>query len=206
MSSEIYDNSYVKYISQFKANNIDNTKTIENQWIAVVDNLSEYYKSRIIIKVKAKEKIIFQLFGFGGYVEKFIASKLFLYSLPLLAIFGFTIAFILWMIDGPNLSYFATLTGIYIITDVFTTIHFLNTHKILYSLIFNTFDFTLLYGHERLSFHRIRIQRSLTINVRCCLFMWFHQSPVGNSGDHQTKVFAFSVNSIVFDHVDSATS
>ena len=141
MSDEIFDNSYIKYIRQFKANNTDNTKTIENKWIAIVDNLSEYYKSRLIPTIKSKEKIIFQWFGVGGYIEKLIASKMFLYSLPLLAILGLTIAFILWTIDGPNLSYFATMTGTFLIADFFATIHFLNAHKLLYSLIFNTFDF-----------------------------------------------------------------
>ena len=141
ISNEIYDNSYVKYIRQFQANNTHNTKTIENKWIAIVHNLSEFYKSRLILTIKAKEKIIFQLFGIGRYIEKLIASKLFLYSLPLLAIFGLTIAFILWIIDGPNLSYFATLAGTFLNVDFFATIHFLNTHTLLYSLIFNTFDF-----------------------------------------------------------------
>ena len=142
MSNEINDdNSYVKYIRQFQANDTENAKSIENKRIAIVENLSEYYKSRSIIKVKAKEKIIFQLFGFGGYVEKLVTSNLLLYSLPLLAVFGLTIAFVLWIVDDASLSYLATFTVILGIADILTTIQFLNAHKLLYSLIFNTFAF-----------------------------------------------------------------
>ena len=120
-----------------------NIKTVKpkQQWIANVDNLDEYKKSYVIINVNVENKIVFQLFGQHGYIQKLITSEKVVYSLIVLIAFGFITAFAILIFDGQNVWYFATLTTTYCIGVILQIIALLNAHKMVYSLTFNTFDF-----------------------------------------------------------------
>ena len=117
-----------------------NTYT-QNQGITNVENLNAYYESRLIVNINIKDSIVFQWFGIDGYIQKLVTSKYFLYSLLICAIIGLIIAFTFLILDGPNIIYYAVLGAVFCVGLVIHVMVLLNSHKLLYCLIFNTFDF-----------------------------------------------------------------
>ena len=122
-----------------------NTKSTYNHNQAIniinVKNAKEFDKSRLIINVEAKDSIVFQWFGIDGYIQKIISSEHFFHSLLVVAIIELIIAFTFLMIDGPNMIYYAILSAAFCLGIIIHIMVLLNSHKLLYRLIFNTFDF-----------------------------------------------------------------
>ena len=138
--NNICNNEYTKDTHQSNYNST-NTKHNQDQWITNIANLQEYMRSRLIINVKTKNKIVFQWFGTAGHIAKSITSKTVWYLLILSIVFGFIIATIFLILYGSNALYFTTLTITFCISAITVIILLLNADKLIYSLILNTFDF-----------------------------------------------------------------
>ena len=112
-----------------------------------IKNLDEYYQSRLIINAKAEDKIMFQLFGQAGYVQQLVTNEIFLYLVITIVGVGFMIAFTVLILDGQNMAYYTTLTVVFTTAFILQVIILLNSHRMLYSLTFNTFDFWFVLWH-----------------------------------------------------------